>query len=170
MNEVKAIIAYIYVCWKYFVCFLMFDICSNSRSCPLANTTTNVTQACLNQTVLAEPGSGTTRFFIETIAPASTGMYTIRLLLPSQITCDNCVLQWFYNTGQYIYIYISVCFNCIFYFSSPCLNTHTRESEFQLFIACVVIIRRIFLQFNCVYIIMNNVTIVTQTCVSAGLT
>ena len=79
---------------------------SHSRLCPLASPTTKVTQACLNQTVLTEPGSGTTRFFIETIAPAGTGVYTIRLQLPSQITCDNCVLQWLYNTGKFISSYV----------------------------------------------------------------
>ena len=81
----------------------MFFNLSHSRLCPLASPNTKVTQACLNQTVLAEPGSGTTRFFIETIVPAGTGVYTFNLQLPAQITCDNCVLQWLYNAGKFIY-------------------------------------------------------------------
>ena len=77
----------------------MFFEIPHSRLCPLASPNTKVTQACLNQTVLAEPGSGTTRFFIENIVPADTGVYTFNLLLHLQITCDNCFLQWLYNTG-----------------------------------------------------------------------
>ena len=72
------------------------------RLCPLASPNSKVTQACLNQTVLAESGSGTTRFFIENIAPAGTGIYTFSLQLPPQITCENCVLQWRYNAGKLV--------------------------------------------------------------------
>jgi len=121
----------------------MFDIFLHSRLCPLASASTKVTQACLNQTLLAEPGSGTTRFFIETIAHAGTGVYTISLQLPSQITCDNCVLQWFYNTGKLIYLHIIL----TSYFSSPCL-TYSNKA-----IIISTVLQRILLWSN--YIIQN---------------
>ena len=71
------------------------------RLCPLANSLTKVTQACLNQTLLHEVSTGTTRFDLESLRTSSMGtqIYEFTLALPSY-TCENCVMQWKYNTGK----------------------------------------------------------------------
>ncbi|XP_060607944.1 uncharacterized protein LOC132760070, partial [Ruditapes philippinarum] len=71
------------------------------RLCPLATTTTKVTQECLNQNVLTVKGTNTTRIQLEEIKTGlGPGVYIINLQLPSTITCERCVLQWKYNTGN----------------------------------------------------------------------
>ncbi|XP_045183781.2 uncharacterized protein LOC123542162 [Mercenaria mercenaria] len=72
------------------------------RLCPLATPDTKVTQECLNQTLLKVAGSNISRVILEDIKVGSTGsgIYTFNLQLPSSITCERCVLQWKYNTGN----------------------------------------------------------------------
>lgn len=70
------------------------------RLCSLSRPTQKVrTQDCLNQTLLTEFGTGIKRFDLESRL-GSSGNYYFNLQLPSY-TCENCVLQWWYNVGKY---------------------------------------------------------------------
>lgn len=71
------------------------------KLCPLETFTTKVTQACLNQTLLPISGSNIYRIDLESYKKGDgSEVYEIDLQLPANITCDRCVLQWRYNTGN----------------------------------------------------------------------
>ncbi|XP_060076005.1 uncharacterized protein LOC132555669 [Ylistrum balloti] len=65
------------------------------RLCPHNNTSTRVSQACLDHHVLQQT-DGSTRVY-EAGHPTN---YTIHLKLPAGVTCSQCLLQWKYNAGN----------------------------------------------------------------------
>ncbi|XP_056017727.1 uncharacterized protein LOC125679999 [Ostrea edulis] len=65
------------------------------RLCPNNNVHKPATQACLNQYVLHQP-SGSVRFMEQ----GRPRVYSLKLKLPTGLTCSQCVLQWKYNTGN----------------------------------------------------------------------
>ena len=70
--------------------YFEFRLCKKSSAKEL------VTQDCLNQNLL-KTTNGTTRFYL----PSSDAMpFFPRVQLPAGLTCDNCVLQWWYRTGN----------------------------------------------------------------------
>ncbi|XP_061194239.1 uncharacterized protein LOC133202437 [Saccostrea echinata] len=66
------------------------------RLCEHNDPFTPVTQECLDEHVLTLHNGGGTRYYV---APEN-GEYTVELLLPEDIQCNQCVLQWKYNTGN----------------------------------------------------------------------
>ncbi|XP_060596747.1 uncharacterized protein LOC132750729 [Ruditapes philippinarum] len=71
------------------------------RLCPLETPTTVVTQECLNQNLLMVAGSSTTRIILKDIKQGTgVEIFEIELQLPDIISCEKCVLQWKYNTGN----------------------------------------------------------------------
>ncbi|XP_021342660.1 uncharacterized protein LOC110443036 [Mizuhopecten yessoensis] len=68
--------------------FFEFKICANN------DVTTPVTQDCLDKHVLKFT-NGDVKWPITT-----TGFYHLKLQLPPDMTCDQCVLQWHYKAGN----------------------------------------------------------------------
>ena len=64
------------------------------RLCPHNNPNTPVTQACLDQHILTQQ-NGNAR--VTELGRVSN--YSIQLVLPRDVSCSQCVLQWKYNTG-----------------------------------------------------------------------
>ena len=56
----------------------------------------DATQECLEKTYLKDATTGQTRIYIQ----GKTGYIYAKLKLPDSLTCDHCVLQWRYNTGN----------------------------------------------------------------------
>nr|KAG5707309.1 hypothetical protein BaRGS_000083 [Batillaria attramentaria] len=53
-------------------------------------------QSCLDENVLQIEETGMTRFY-----PGSVGGYSdMHVILPPGLSCDHCILQWKYNTGE----------------------------------------------------------------------
>lgn len=71
------------------------------KLCPHNDIKTPVTQECLDRYVLEIVGSpGVTRY-----EPGSrNGKHHIKLALPAEVTCEQCVLQWHYKAGNCISI------------------------------------------------------------------
>ncbi|KAK3095453.1 hypothetical protein FSP39_014853 [Pinctada imbricata] len=67
------------------------------RLCPSNDASVTVTQECLNQNLLTEVTSGGNKVYVD---DSSTGTYNFGLRLPPNVTCNNCVLQWRYRTGN----------------------------------------------------------------------
>ena len=65
------------------------------RLCPVNNPKIRATQDCLDRYLLKHP-NGDTQF----IESGVVGTYTYDLVLPSDLTCAQCVLQWKWNTGK----------------------------------------------------------------------
>ncbi|XP_062594876.1 uncharacterized protein LOC134256230 [Saccostrea cucullata] len=66
------------------------------RLCEHNDPFTPVTQECLDEHVLTLYNGEGTRYYV---APEN-GEYTVELVLPEDIQCNQCVLQWKYNTGN----------------------------------------------------------------------
>jgi len=67
------------------------------RLCPQNNPLVPATQECLDQYLLPlADGSG----YRHPVPNFNKGMHNIRLRLPQNLTCRQCVLQWHYNTGN----------------------------------------------------------------------
>ncbi|KAK4036923.1 hypothetical protein OUZ56_028967 [Daphnia magna] len=66
------------------------------RLCPKNSASELVTQECLN-TNLLKLADGTTRYYL--LSSISQPFYP-RVQLPVGLTCENCVLQWWYRTGN----------------------------------------------------------------------
>ncbi|XP_046551505.1 mucin-5AC-like [Haliotis rubra] len=66
------------------------------RLCPHNSPQTPVKQECLDRHLLRLT-DGTARFKVTT---ARRGIYTMTVVLPENVTCSQCVLQWKYNTGN----------------------------------------------------------------------
>ncbi|XP_057375299.1 uncharacterized protein LOC130696232 [Daphnia carinata] len=65
------------------------------RLCPKTSAQQLVTQQCLDQRLLTL-SDGSTKFLIQTL-----GVYFYpKIQLPPGLTCNNCVLQWRYTTGN----------------------------------------------------------------------
>jgi len=71
--------------------FFTFKLCSNN------NTAQDPTQQCFDKTVLKVVPSGEDRYYLTTF---NTGVFTLKLRLPSNIWCDQCILQWTYTAGN----------------------------------------------------------------------
>jgi hypothetical protein len=67
------------------------------RICPVNNPQIAATWDCLNKHVLSLADGSGTRYFV-----IHSGAYNhqIRLQLPPQLECSQCVLQWKYNAGE----------------------------------------------------------------------
>ncbi|XP_076086507.1 uncharacterized protein LOC143057150 isoform X2 [Mytilus galloprovincialis] len=67
------------------------------KICPNNDVTTQVSQECLDQNVLELAGQpGVTRY-----EPGSVvGSHYVKLALPADMTCEQCVLQWHYTAGN----------------------------------------------------------------------
>lgn len=80
------------------------------RLCPKTSADELVTQECLDRHLLElvdQPGTGGqvdgTKFRIG----GATGLYFPVIRLPTGVTCDNCVLQWYYTAGTLkVFIFI----------------------------------------------------------------
>ena len=81
------------------------------RLCPKQSAEELVTQECLDRyplELIEMPGQGDgtvdgTKFRIG----GSTGKFFPTIKLPAGVTCDNCVLQWYYTTGKLAQLYIT---------------------------------------------------------------
>ncbi|XP_076823083.1 uncharacterized protein LOC143469315 [Clavelina lepadiformis] len=69
------------------------------RLCPWNNVEVPVTHECLNQHLLTYD-SGDTKWYLPEDSEAAKGMHYLRLKLPNDVTCEQCVLQWRYRTGN----------------------------------------------------------------------
>jgi len=68
------------------------------RLCPVNDPTVLVTQECLDENLLElADGSGNTRYMLE---EQRIGRFVIPVKLPDDITCTQCVLQWWWNCGN----------------------------------------------------------------------
>ncbi|GFR75827.1 cell wall integrity and stress response component 4-like [Elysia marginata] len=68
------------------------------RLCPVEDAKVEVTQACLDTHILErEDGEGTKYFLPE---GKSNQFFNISLRLPPDLTCERCVIQWKYRTGN----------------------------------------------------------------------
>ena len=70
------------------------------RLCPETSDEREVSQECLDQHVLRilSNGSDTDKYYIQ--MEKSSSIYSLPLRLPPDLTCDRCVLQWTYTTGN----------------------------------------------------------------------
>ncbi|XP_064120360.1 uncharacterized protein LOC135225000 [Macrobrachium nipponense] len=67
------------------------------RLCPNNNPKHYVKQSCLNKHVLKLVDYPGTRYELK---HSQTGLFRIRLQLPENVICSQCVLQWHYTTGN----------------------------------------------------------------------
>ena len=67
------------------------------RLCEQNDLYTPVSQDCLNRRLLTLAGTNQTRYNIGYIKKE---FYTFQLNIPKDVTCDQCVIQWLYNTGK----------------------------------------------------------------------
>ena len=80
------------------------------RLCPKSSAEELVTQECLDQHLL-QLEDGSTRLPIEI---ESHSDYFPVIQLPAGITCDHCVIQWWYTTGMVIFHHIFSFFIAIY--------------------------------------------------------
>ncbi|XP_021344916.1 uncharacterized protein LOC110444888 [Mizuhopecten yessoensis] len=66
------------------------------RICPAKNNYTPVTKECLESNVLTLDG-GSTRYILHS---ATKGDIAINVHLPDDLSCDHCVLQWYWKAGN----------------------------------------------------------------------
>lgn len=66
------------------------------RLCPQNNPLVPATQSCLDKYVLPLADGSGTRYPIPTF---DKGLQRYQVKLPEGVTCEQCVLQWHYNTG-----------------------------------------------------------------------
>ncbi|KAH9514759.1 hypothetical protein Btru_023560 [Bulinus truncatus] len=67
------------------------------RICPKSSIGEKTTQECLDRYLLALADGSGTKY---RLASDAIGMINIPVLLPPVLTCDYCVLQWRYHTGN----------------------------------------------------------------------
>ena len=60
-----------------------------------------ISESCLNQHLLRQP-NGETKWRL----PTGNHVFSVQLVLPRGLTCSQCVLQWKWNTGDYIFFFI----------------------------------------------------------------
>ncbi|XP_056009413.1 uncharacterized protein LOC125680015 [Ostrea edulis] len=65
------------------------------KICPHNNLTEPVSQACLDQNKLKLAGTNEYKYQLE-----NPGRHSIKLQLPPNMTCSQCILQWHYTTGN----------------------------------------------------------------------
>merc|ERR1711892_1346899 len=71
--------------------FFTFKLCSNN------DTAQDPRQDCFDKTILRVVPSGEDRYYLTTF---NTGVFTLKLRLPSDVWCDQCILQWTYTAGN----------------------------------------------------------------------
>ena len=71
------------------------------RLCPKQSAQEMVTQECLDRYLL-QLSNGSTRY---QVPDYTATWYDMMLKLPDGVTCDNCVIQWKYTTGKFIYVF-----------------------------------------------------------------
>ena len=81
--------------------FFVFKLCANN------NTVQDPGQECFDQTVLKIVPSGEDKYYLTTF---NTGVFTLKLRLPPDVWCSQCILQWTYTVNKILYI----CSSCIF--------------------------------------------------------
>ncbi|OWF38771.1 uncharacterized protein LOC110465894 [Mizuhopecten yessoensis] len=67
------------------------------RLCPNNNVRRAATQSCLDRYLLQEYYGNSTRVHVD---DSSVGFYDIKMRLPYDVTCSQCVLQWRYISGN----------------------------------------------------------------------
>ncbi|XP_033761235.1 uncharacterized protein LOC117343020 [Pecten maximus] len=67
------------------------------RLCPNNNVKRAATQSCLDRYLLQEYYGNSTQVFV---SDKSVGLYDIKMRLPYDVTCSQCVLQWRYRSGN----------------------------------------------------------------------
>lgn len=70
------------------------------RLCPKTSTKREVSQECLNKYPLKVLTTKGNRETYQIKSEKSNGNYTVPLRLPPNVTCDRCVLQWTYTSGN----------------------------------------------------------------------
>ncbi|CAG2248251.1 unnamed protein product [Mytilus edulis] len=65
------------------------------RICPVNSPSVRATQSCFDAHILHQP-NGQTKFD----EPGAVGTYAVTLVLPRDVSCTQCVLQWIWNTGN----------------------------------------------------------------------
>lgn len=65
------------------------------RICPVNSPSVRATQSCFDAHILHQP-NGQTKFD----EPGAVGTYAVTLVLPRDVSCTQCVLQWIWNTGK----------------------------------------------------------------------
>ena len=71
--------------------YFTFKLCANN------NTEQDPGQSCFDQTVLRVVPSGEDRYYLTTF---NTGVFTLKLRLPPDLRCSQCILQWTYTAGN----------------------------------------------------------------------
>ena len=72
--------------------FFVFKLCSNN------NTVQDPVQSCFDDTVLRIVPSGEDRYYLTTF---NTGVFTLKLRLPPNVRCSQCILQWTYTVTSH---------------------------------------------------------------------
>uniref|UniRef100_T1KDI2 Chitin-binding type-4 domain-containing protein n=2 Tax=Tetranychus urticae TaxID=32264 RepID=T1KDI2_TETUR len=70
------------------------------RLCPAVTDEVEVTQKCLNQYPLEIVNGSPGNRFKYNLGNQGSGMYNFTLILPGNLTCARCVLQWDYTCGN----------------------------------------------------------------------
>ncbi|GFO31860.1 cell wall integrity and stress response component 4-like [Plakobranchus ocellatus] len=68
------------------------------RLCPVSDPDLEVTQRCLDTNVLKRADDEGTKYFLP--EGKSNQFFNISLILPPDVTCERCVIQWKYRTGN----------------------------------------------------------------------
>ncbi|XP_062615337.1 uncharacterized protein LOC134277082 isoform X1 [Saccostrea cucullata] len=66
------------------------------RLCEHNDTSTAITQACLDKNLLRFPDNSTRHY----VRGSVYGVINLHLQIPPSVSCTQCVLQWKYNTGN----------------------------------------------------------------------
>ena len=70
--------------------FFTFKLCDNN------NTQQDPDQSCFDGRVLRIVPSGEDKYYLTTF---NTGVFTLKLRLPRDLRCSQCILQWTYTVG-----------------------------------------------------------------------
>ena len=70
--------------------YFTFKLCDNN------NTHQDPDQSCFDERVLRIVPSGEDRYYLTTF---NTGVFTLKLRLPRDLRCSQCILQWTYTVG-----------------------------------------------------------------------
>ena len=68
--------------------YFVFKLCANN------NTVQDPGQDCFDQSVLQIVPSGEDKYYLTTF---NTGVFTLKLRLPNNVWCSQCILQWTYT-------------------------------------------------------------------------
>jgi len=69
------------------------------KLCPLNNRAKVATQACMDKNPLPLAANGDLKFYVP-IGTAKQGNFSYQVALPQGLTCQQCVVQWTYTTGN----------------------------------------------------------------------